>query len=289
MLARHRNSLGEVSEITSDLDRADATFRIRPIGNGDMIRLEASNFPGCFLRHQNFRIHLHKDEGSDLFRQDSTFRTSRRGTFGWTRLESVNFPGHFLRHRNFELFIDPDDGSALFAEDATWRRLPPPFRNVPPGAISIQSDNFRGLFVRHRKALGVITPVSSDLDRRDATFVIRKALLLPGDPTPPGFAGSHEISVSLESVNFPGHFLRHQDFRLKLHQNDGSVLFRQDASFMCQDGNNVEGNGGFSLESVNFPGHFVRHSNFELFLAATDGSDLFARDATWQPAPSLLS
>jgi Alpha-L-arabinofuranosidase B (ABFB) domain len=289
MLARHRNSLGEVSAITTDLDRADSTFRIHPIGNGDLIRLEASNFPGCFLRHQSFRVHLHRDDGSDLFRQDSTFKTGRRGLFGWTRLESVNFPGHFLRHRNFELWLDADDGSPLFAEDATWRRLPPPLRNGPPGAISIRSDNFPARYMRHRDALAFITPVHSDLDRRDATFVIRKALLLPGDPASPGFEGAHEISVSLESVNFPGHFLRHQGFRLKLHQNDGSVLFRQDASFMFQGGNDVEGNRGFSLESVNFPGHFVRHSNFELWLAESDGSTLFAQDASWWPAPSFLS
>ena len=289
MLARHRNSLGEVSAIANDLDRADATFRIHPIGNGDLIRLEASNFPGHFLRHQNFRVHLHRDDGSDLFQQDSTFKTGRRGLFAWTRLESVNFPGHFLRHRNFEMWLDADDGSALFASDANWRRLPPPLRNVPPAAISIRSDNFPARYMRHRDSLGFITPVSGDLDRHDATFVVRKALLEPSDPRAPGFDGAHEISVSLESVNFPGHFLRHQDFRLKLHHYDGDLLFRQDASFMFQDGNDVAGNAGFSLESVNFPGHFVRHSNFELWLAENDGSELLGQDATWWPTPSFLS
>ena len=289
LLMRHRNFLGELSGVANDLDRADATFRIRPIGNGDTIRLEASNFPGHFLRHQNFRLKLHKDDGSDLFRQDSTFKTQRRGILSWTRLESVNFPGHFVRHRNFELMIAPDDGSPLFREDSTWRRLPPPLRNVPPGAISIQSDNFPGRFIRHRNSLGFITVVNSDLDRRDATFVMRKALLLPGDPVPPGREGSHEICVSLEAINFPGHFLRHQGFRVKLHKNDGSLLFRQDASFLFNGGNDSEGNTGFSLESINNPGHFVRHSNFELFLAASDGSDLFNRDASWLPVPSLLA
>ena len=58
MLARHRNSLGEISGIASDLDRADATFRIHPAdGSGNLVRLEASNFPSHFLRHQNFKIH----------------------------------------------------------------------------------------------------------------------------------------------------------------------------------------------------------------------------------------
>ncbi len=118
MLARHRNSLGEISGIASDLDRADATFRIHPAdGSGNLVRLEASNFPSHFLRHQNFKIHLHRDDGSGLFRQDSTFKVSRRGLFGWTRLEFVNFPGHFIRHQNFGMLIAPDDGSALFKEE----------------------------------------------------------------------------------------------------------------------------------------------------------------------------
>jgi hypothetical protein len=65
------------------------------------------------------------------------------------------------------------------------------------------------------------------------------------------------FSVSLESVNFPGRFLRHQDFRIKLHQYDGTVLFRQDASFMYQDGNDPAGNGGFSLESVDIELQFL--------------------------------
>ena len=76
---------------------------------------------------------------------------------------------------------------------------------------------------------------------------------------------------------------------MKLHKNDGSLLFRQDASFLFNGGNDSEGNTGFSLESINNPGHFVRHSNFELFLAASDGSDLFNRDASWLPVPSLLA
>ncbi len=118
---------------------------------------------------------------------------------------------------------------------------------------------------------------------------MRKALLRAGDPVPPGREGSHEICVSLESINFPGHFLRHQNFRLKLHQNDGNLLFRQDASFMFNGGSDAAGNAGFSLESINLPGHFVRHSNFELFIAASDGSALFNNDASWQPAPSLVS
>jgi hypothetical protein len=88
--------------------------------------------------------------------------------------------------------------------------------------------------------------------------------------------------VSFESVNYPGHFLRHNFFRIKLHPNDGSDLFRQDASFKPS----LPGpQGGVNFESVNVPGHFIRHQNFELWLAKNDGSDLFAQDANWRQVP----
>ena len=36
--------------------------------------------------------------------------------------------------------------------------------------------------------------------------------------------------VSLESINYPGHFLRHQNFRAKLSRFEPSQLFRDDSS-----------------------------------------------------------
>lgn len=283
-LIRHRDFAGFLSPVSSDLDRADATFHVRPglAGVRDSVSLEASNLPGHFLRHQDFRLKLHRNDGSDLFRADASFVPSRRGNFCHTRLESVNLPGHFLRHANFELSIGPDDGSELFRNDSTWRRIPPPPKTAPPGSLSFHSVNFPGRYIRHRNALGEISPIASDLDRSDSTFILRQALVGRGEvETQP--VDANEIAVSLESVNFPGHFLRHQDFRLKLHQNDGSLLFRRDASFFYQDGGCSDGTCPASFESVNLNAHFIRHSNFELFVHERDGTDLFNQDATWQP------
>lgn len=276
-LIRHRNSLGEITPIISDLDRADATFRIISglTGASGSVSFESKNYPGHFLRHQNSRMKLHPNDNSDLFRKDATFIASDRGRFRPVRFESVNYPGHFIRHSNFELWIAQDDGSELFKADSTWRRLPPPFPNVLPSALSFSSVNFPGRYIRHRNSLGEITGVFSNLDRADATFLVR-----------PGLNGS-PIAVSLEAVNYPGHFLRHQNFRLKLHAYDGSQLFRNDASFLNNDGGAWEGNAQMSFESVNFPAHFIRHRNFELWLDERDGSDLFNQDASWQPIPPL--
>jgi hypothetical protein len=279
-LMRHRNSLGGLTPVGSALDRADATFITRPFGltgTPDAVSFESLNFPGHFLRHNFSRIKLHANDGSELFRQDATFKlrpNGSRGVFSQVRYESLNFPGYFIRHSNFELWLGQEDGSEFFRLDSTWRRLHAPLGNTLPGATSFESFNFPCHFIRHRNSLGELTGVASDLDRADATFVVRPAL--NGSP----------IAVSLESVNFPGHFLRHNFFRIKLHANDGSELFRQDASFIYNDGAAWEGNGGVSFESVNLPGHFIRHSNFELWLAQSDGSTLFGQDASWQAVPA---
>ena len=34
---------------------------------------ESSNYPGYFIRHQNYRLKIDKDDGSDLFKKDASF------------------------------------------------------------------------------------------------------------------------------------------------------------------------------------------------------------------------
>jgi hypothetical protein len=110
----------------------------------------------------------------------------------------------------------------------------------------------------------------SELFRQDASFIVRPGLSrLPA-------------TVSFESVNYPGHFLRHQNFRLKLSSDDGSDsnLFRQDASFYLRPG--LADAAATSFESVNMPGHFLRHRDFHLWVERHDGSDLFRQDASFR-------
>ena len=75
-----------------------------------------------------------------------------------------------------------------------------------------------------------------------------------------GLAGSG--TVSLESANFPGYFLRHRNHELWVERNDGSTLFRNDASFFRRAG--LADAAGVSFESLNFPGRYIRQVNFLL-------------------------
>jgi hypothetical protein len=76
-----------------------------------------------------------------------------------------------------------------------------------------------------------------------------------------GLTGSG--TVSLESTNRPGYFLRHRYHEVWVERNDGSTLFRADATFHRRAG--LADAGAVSFESFNFPGRFIRHANFLLY------------------------
>jgi hypothetical protein len=84
--------------------------------------------------------------------------------------------------------------------------------------------------------------------------------------------------VSFESKNTAGSFLRHQNFQLFLHANDGSALFASDATFCSQAGQNGQGN---SFASSNYPTRYLRHYNNNLYIASNGGSNAFDATALW--------
>ena len=145
-------------------------------------------------------------------------------------------------------------------------------------SVSFRSFNFRDRFIRHKNFLAELEPVSTELDRLDATFIFHHGGLAEiGD----GFA-------SWESRNFPDHYLRHQNFRLVLHKRPppGSpdlALFRRDATFAIVPSLAAPTDRQFqSFRSVNFPTRMLRHRDFHLFLdEVNESDDLFRKDATF--------
>src|SRR5262249_8948874 len=76
----------------------------------------------------------------------------------------------------------------------------------------------------------------------------------------PGLADS--AGVSFESVTFPGYYLRHSNFVVNLVANDGSTLFKNDATFYKVAG--LADSSWNSFRSYNFPTRYLRHSAFQL-------------------------
>ncbi|MFC7277047.1 AbfB domain-containing protein [Paractinoplanes rhizophilus] len=102
------------------------------------------------------------------------------------------------------------------------------------------------LRLRHHDFVGRVDRIGSRSaagERADSRFVVRKGL---------GRGGC----VSLESVNFPGYFLRHRNFVLRLEhprrweRRGGPELFERDATFCTSP---TRDGAAFILESINYP------------------------------------
>lgn len=142
----------------------------------------------------------------------------------------------------------------------------------PPSShgISIRSVNFPDRYWRVRDGYVRLDHIGSGPGQReDATFQ-RVA----------GLADSSCFSFATAD----GRYLRHRSFVLVANSNDGSSLFRKDATFCPRY---WSGSGTLTLESVNFPGRFLRHRNFQLRLDPYENSHLYRSDSSFQLVAGL--
>jgi len=132
------------------------------------------------------------------------------------------------------------------------------------------SNNIAGNVIRHASSRGRIDPAGSVSPFADGNWTMV-----------PGLAGG---GVSFQSQNFPNSYLRHRNGEVWLDANDGSTLFRQDATFNQRTG--LANGGATSFESWNFPGRYLRHRNSLLYVESIF-SDLDRQDATFARSPLL--
>jgi len=221
-----------------------------------------------------------------MFASDATFCPREGVAGGGTSLESANLPGYFIRHFNELVYVarsggpNPWDTATNFAADSTWAPTVPLWRSgadLPldvSQSFRVTTPGFTDRYLRHQNGLArtdVVTSSSDALLKADATFVIRRGL---ADPT----------CYSLEARNFPGNYLRHANFRVRLNANDGTDLFRRDATFCAQPG---QFSGSTRLASVNELGTNVRHYAEEVWVASSggmhpyDSAAMYNEDTSW--------
>nr|WP_255480488.1 AbfB domain-containing protein [Quadrisphaera sp. RL12-1S] len=253
-----------------------------PLTPDTAVGLEAVNFPGYRVRHQDFGAYLQPaGTGSDAgTKADSTFsvRTGLASADG-VSFEAVNFPGYYLTAPvgGGAVGLVKDDGSASFAGRATFAAV--------TGATG-QNTTFqvwadRTLVLRHADfKLFAQKADASDQGRADSTFAVRAGLTAAAPV--PLTAGR---AVGLQAVNFPGYRVRHQDFAAYLQQvgagSDAGA--RADTTFVVRPG--LASADGTSLEAVNFPGYYLTApaGGGALALVKGDGSAAFAARATFAP------
>ncbi len=140
------------------------------------------------------------------------------------------------------------------------------------GRNSREAGGGDGLFVTTAVDVGVLAPVantSGAAARRQATFEVVA-----------GFADAGCVSLRAGD----GRYLRHSSWRLRLSPDDGTELFRGDATFCVRPGSAP---GSLLLESSNYPGWFVHRRGTELWVDHADGSAAFRADSTFRARPPL--
>ncbi|WP_436521350.1 AbfB domain-containing protein [Actinoplanes sp. HUAS TT8] len=277
---RHADSPARTDVISGDTARQDASFRtVAGFSDPRCYSFESVNFPGRFLRHANGQVRIDPDTGG-TFRADATWCTRAGLAAGGTSFEAYGVPGSFLRHRSENVVLGANDGSAGFAADATWSVSDPAqwrSSTILPfdvrRSLQVTTWGFTDRYLRHADSLGWTEHVdagSAVLLKQDATFTLRHGL-------------ADSSCYSLESVNYPGRFLRHADSRIRLAANDGSALFASDATFCARPG---LGGTGVTFESINFPGSYLRHFDSQAWISAGVGADRnrpqqLSADSSW--------
>lgn len=139
-------------------------------------------------------------------------------------------------------------------------------------SLQVATPGLTDRYLRHFNGLGATEAVNGSSDimlKQDATYRVL-----------PGLADAN--CFSFESRNFPGHFLRHRDFRLRNEVRDWSPIFSADATFCARKA--LDGSDNISLESKNMSGYYIRHRNAEVWLDALEDSTGYKEDATWHVA-----
>lgn len=88
--------------------------------------------------------------------------------------------------------------------------------------------------------------------------------------------------VSFEPNWKPGYYLRQSNYRIYLDHNDGTPLFRADATFKQVPGLASNDPPNFSYQSFNYPNFYLRQKDFHMWIHENDGTDTFKRDATFR-------
>ncbi|MFC8515453.1 glycoside hydrolase family 43 protein [Streptomyces sp. NPDC057257] len=129
-------------------------------------RLKSSNYPGRYWRHVDFvgRIDPYPfDPYTDFQWKLVPGLADSSGV----SFQSVSYPTRYLRHFNYQLELDVNDGTSTFAADATFYRTA---GLADSTWTSFRSYNFPDRYIRHFNYVLRIDPISTSLEKADATF-----------------------------------------------------------------------------------------------------------------------
>eukprot|EP01084_Bolivina_argentea_P260015 438971_1 len=161
-------------------------------------------------------------------------------------------------------------GSALSQEDINCLNYIYRPNTIPVRLISTYHD--ASFYLRH--SVGELYSQKYEdllLYQQDSTFFLRPSL----------YDSTISDLVSFESSNYPGYYITHSAYRLRIDPFVNTDLYTQDASFYVRPA--LNGLSDYtSYESKNYPGRFIRDSKHEIWLHLNDGSQNFADQASFK-------
>ncbi|MFG2821731.1 sigma-70 family RNA polymerase sigma factor [Kitasatospora sp. NPDC048365] len=137
---------------------------------------------------------------------------------------------------------------------------------VPPGPLSLESVAGPGLFLTNAgdfASLERADAASPARTRQRVTFTVVRGL-------------ADTRCVTFRAAD--GRYLRHRDLRLRLSTDDGSELFREDATFCPLPGAVA---GSVTLHAHNYPGSAIRQRDGGIWLDGDNGTRDFADQASF--------
>ncbi|GAA3234142.1 sigma-70 family RNA polymerase sigma factor [Dactylosporangium siamense] len=143
---------------------------------------------------------------------------------------------------------------------------------TPGRPVSIESADQPGLFVTTADSLGVLAPVRSDSSaaaRQQATFSVVA-----------GLADAACFSFRAED----GRYLRHSSWRFQLSRDEGTALFRGDATFCPRAGAAA---GTILLEAQIYPGWYLHHRGDQLWVDQANGTPTFWTESSFRVRSAL--
>ncbi len=132
-------------------------------------------------------------------------------------IECYSAQGKYLRRKSALTFFENTFTTEAEAKDARFKEFP---GLADANGVSFESVGSPGHCLRHQYGRLKVTVIASDLDKKDATFMIR-----------PGLATNKEMWVSFELFNFPGQFICNKNGELWTGPRKEDTAFLESATF----------------------------------------------------------
>ena len=138
--------------------------------------------------------------------------------------------------------------------------------SLVPGVWSLESADQPGQYLSYMGDYATLSQVgagSAEQARRQASFTVVHGL-------------ANQRCVTFRAAD--GRYLRHSYLRLRLSSDDGSALFRRDATFCPRPGTLA---GSVTLWASNYPALAFRHRDGWIWLDASDGTKTFGGESSF--------